>query len=145
MRSSTPLTPRITPPLWTLALAFAAFPISFFAADVAGSSDHPRVKRIAGSEIFFHRTSDFELFKVALGKLEWNGAEAKVLPYRSATVEGRLFTNYYVVPEKNRVLEVLRNYEQDFREQNFEILFLGRERQSKLPATTTRSPSRFTG
>jgi len=64
------------------------------AADTAGSADHPLVKRVKGSEIFFSSKADFGQLKLALGKLEWDGGEAKVKPYESATVEGKLLTNY---------------------------------------------------
>lgn len=83
------------------------------------------IKRITGSEIFFAKTTDFDQLKLSLGKLEWNGAEAKVKPYKSATVEGKRLTNYYKVPAKMSVLEVLRDYEQDLKEAGFEILHSG--------------------
>jgi OOP family OmpA-OmpF porin len=117
-----------------LPLVFALFlPAPLPAADFAGSSDHPQVKRITGSEIFFAKLSDFERLKLALGKVEWSGRDAKVLPYQSATIEGKLRTNYYKVPEKMGVLEVLRNYEQDLKEAGFEILFSGQGDQVETP------------
>lgn len=97
-----------------------------FGADVAGSQDHPLVKRVTGSEIFFHTRSDFGELKLSLGKIEWNGAEAKVKPYQSVAVEGKRLTNYYQVPEGIGVLEAFRNYEQELKEKGFEILFAGR-------------------
>lgn len=103
------------------------------AADVAGSADHPLVKRVTGSEIFFGKTTDFDKLKLSLGKIEWNGAEAKVKPYQSATVEGKTRTNYYKVPDKIGVLEVLRNYEQDLKEAGFEILHRGQGEEIETP------------
>lgn len=122
--------PRLLP-----SILFTAFsmPSALTADDFAGSSDHPQVKRVTGSEIFFGKTSDFEKLKLALGKLEWNGAEAKVNPYQSATIEGKTQTNYYKVPEKMGVLEVLRNYEQDLKEAGFEILHSGQGDQVETP------------
>ncbi len=93
--------------------------------DVPGSADYPLIKRIAGSEIYFSKTTDFDRLKIALSKIEWSGAEGKVKPYESATVEGKLFTNYYRAPEKMGSLEVFRNYEQELKEAGFEILFSG--------------------
>jgi outer membrane protein OmpA-like peptidoglycan-associated protein len=95
------------------------------AADIPGVSDHPLVKRVTGSEIFFSKTSDFDALKLALGKLEWIGHEAKLKPYRSATVEGKRLTHYYKVPDKIGILETLRNYQQDLTESGFEILHSG--------------------
>lgn len=96
------------------------------AADVAGAADHPMIKRVTGSEIFFRSNADFDTLKLGLGKLEWNGAEGRVKPYQSAVAEGRRLTNYYKVPDGIGVLEALRNYEQELRNGGFEILFSGR-------------------
>lgn len=104
------------------------------AADVAGSKDHPLLKRVTGSEIYFHKEADYSDLKLALGKIEWNGAQAKVKPYQSATVEGRLLTNYYKVPAGISVLEAMRNYEQEFKEKGFEILFSGRGADIETPS-----------
>jgi len=95
------------------------------AADVAGSADHALIKRVTGSEIFFSSQADFGQLTLALGKIEWSGAEAKVKPFESTKVEGKLLTNYYKVPEKILVLEAFRNYEQELRDGGFEILFSG--------------------
>lgn len=121
------------PPILPLAcLGLALLPLSR-AADAPGTSDHPLVKRIAGSEILFGKAADFDKLKLALGKLEWGGAEAKVKPYQSATVEGKIRTNYYKVPEQMGVLEVLRNYEQELREGGFEIVFRGQGDEIETP------------
>ena len=121
------------PPILPLAcLGLALLPLSR-AADAPGSSDHPLVKRITGSEILFGKAADFDKLKLALGKLEWSGAEAKVKPYQSATVEGKIRTNYYKVPEQMGVLEVLRDYEQELREGGFEIVFRGQGDEIETP------------
>ncbi|MFQ3577458.1 MAG: OmpA family protein [Verrucomicrobiia bacterium] len=123
--------PRLPFCLLTFALVLSQVPS--FAGDVAGTSDHPLVKRITGSEIFFGKTTDFDKLKLALGKIEWNSAEAKVNPYQSATVEGKIFTNYYKVPESMTVLEVVRNYQQDLEEAGFEILHSGQGEDVETP------------
>lgn len=110
-----------------------ALPVASPAGDIAGSADHPLVKRVTGSEIFFGKSADFDKLKLALGKIEWSGAEAKVKPYESATVEGKRLTNYYKVPEKMGVLEVLRNYEQELKEGGFEILHSGQGDEIETP------------
>lgn len=103
------------------------------AADVAGSADHALLKRVTGSEIFFTRSIDYDKLKLALGKIEWSGAEAKVKPYESATVEGKILTNYYRMPDKLSVLEAFRNYEQELKEKGFEILFSGQGEEVETP------------
>lgn len=97
-----------------------------FAADVDHAKDHPALKRVTGSEIYFSRSADFDQLKLALGKVEWSGADMRVKPFESKTVEGKLLTNYYLVPAGMGTLEVLRNYEQELKERGFETLFAGR-------------------
>lgn len=102
-------------------------------SDVDGASDHPLIKRITGSEIFFSKRADFDQLKLALGKIKWNGGEMRVDPFEHVVVEGKVLTNYYLVPEGLGTLEVLRNYEQELREQGFEILFSGRGEELETP------------
>lgn len=111
--------------LYTVFLLTASLTLTLLAKDFPGASDHPLVKRVTGSEIFFSKTADFDALKLALGKLEWSGNEAKVKPYKSATVEGKRLTHYYKVPDQIGVLETLRNYQQDLTEAGFEILHIG--------------------
>jgi len=96
------------------------------AADIAGSQDHPEVKRFQGSEIFFFKTNDFDELRLALSKIEWSGAEALVKPFESKTVEGKSMKMYYSVPDGPSVLEVFRNYENELKAHGFEILFSAR-------------------
>lgn len=93
------------------------------AQDFKNAGDHPLVKRITGAEIFFQSHQDFDQLKLALEKIQWSGAEAKVKDFKNVVVEGKRFTSYYKLPEKITVLEAYRNYEQDFKEAGFEILF----------------------
>lgn len=96
-----------------------------YGADVEGTKDYPLVKRVTDSEIYFGRTMDFEQCKIALDKIEWSRKDRKIAPYKSATVEGKKWVNYYKLPEKMGVIETLRNYEQDLKEAGFEVLFHG--------------------
>lgn len=109
--------------LLSLAVATAAGLCGLAAADFPGSADHPSLKRVTGSRIYFTKQQDFGQLKLALEKLEWIEHEGAQKPFRSATAEGRRLTNWYVCPEGMGTLEVLRNYEQEMREQGFEILF----------------------
>jgi OmpA-OmpF porin, OOP family len=107
--------------------------MSTLAADVPGASDHPLVKRVTGAEIFFTKSTDFGALKLALSKLEWKSHEAKLMPYKSATVEGQLLTHYYKTPAEMGVLEVFRNYEQDLKEAGFEFLHSGQGEEVETP------------
>lgn len=111
--------------LLTTAFLSSIGAFSLHAADSPGMTDYPSLKRITGSEIFFGKTSDFARLKLALSKIEWSGAQGKVKPYESATVEGKLRTLYYKTPENMSTLEVLRNYEQELKGAGFDILHSG--------------------
>lgn len=106
------------------AAAVCAAPLD--AADYPKSADHPALKRVTGSRIYFTKKQDFDELTLALEKLEWVAHEAVQKPFRSVTAEGRRQTNWYVCPAGMSVLEVWRNYEQELREQGFEILFSAR-------------------
>lgn len=119
-------------PLLSFATALL-FPVSLPSADIPGASDHPLVKRITGSEIFFSKSTDFDALKLSLSKLEWIGHEAKIKPFQSATVEGKRLTHYYKLPEKIGVLETFRNYQQDLKDSGFEILHSGQGEEVETP------------
>ncbi len=95
------------------------------AQDAPGAADHPLIKRFKGSDIYFSSKSDYDKLKLALSKVVWNFVEYKIDPYESLTVEGKRLTNYYQLPEGVSTLEAYRNYEQELRDQGFEILFQG--------------------
>lgn len=95
------------------------------AGDAPGTADPPGVKRFEGAEIFFQSRADFDALRLALSKIEWSGAEAKVKPYSAREVEGRRTTSYYRLPAGVSVLEALRNYEEEARSAGFEILHSG--------------------
>lgn len=104
---------------------------------IAGSAtdaDHPLVKRFQGSEVLFQKKSDFDELRLALGKIEWDGAQAKVKPYLSKSVEGRLTKTYYASPAGPSVLEVFRNYENELKADGFEMLFSARGADLETPS-----------
>lgn len=113
-------------------LLFAAV-LTARSADTPGSQDHPLIKRVSGSSIFYHAKADFDRLKLALGPLEWSGAEGALKPWKSATAEGQRLSNYYSIPDGIGVLEALRNYEQELRGQGFEILFSGIGEETLTP------------
>jgi len=111
--------------LAVFALTVLFLPIAATAADVAGSADPPALKRITGAEIFFQSKADYDRLTLALGKLEWSGAEGKLKPWRQLAAEGKRTTTYYRIPAGMGVMEVLRNYEQELRSKGFEVAFSG--------------------
>lgn len=117
-----------------IAISTLACQINLRGQDFPNSSDHPLLKRVKGSEIFFSSKSEFDRLKLALSKLEWSGAEMALKPYESTTVEGQRLTNYYMIPEGISVFEAFRSYEQELKEQGFEILFSGQGDEVETPS-----------
>lgn len=111
---------------------------SLNAADFPGSADHPALKRITGSQIYYTKKQDFDRLKLALEKLEWIPHEAKQKPFQHLTVEGRRLTNWYACPPNMSVLEIWRNYEQELREQGFDILFSAYGEDAETPSYNNR-------
>lgn len=101
--------------------------------DYPGTADYPLIKRVTGSHIYYGRKTDYDRLKLALEKVEWNAPEMRNNPYKSVTVEGRRLTNWYAMPQGMSVLEVWRNYEQELREQGFEILFSAEGADAETP------------
>lgn len=123
--------------LATLAFFFASFAAAL-ATDFPGAADPPSLKRVTGSRIYFTKKQDFDRLKLALEKLEWIPHEAKQKPFAHVTVEGRRLTNWYACPPGMSVLEVWRNYEQELREQGFEILFSAFGEDAETPSYNNR-------
>ncbi len=96
------------------------------AGHAAEPADPEGLKRFSGSEVLFGKDEDFSELRLALGPIEWSGAEAKVKPHQTQTVEGRLSKRYYVCPPGPSVLEVYRNYANELKASGFEILFQAR-------------------
>lgn len=117
--------------------ALASLPVAP-AQDFPGSADHPALKRITGSRIYYSKKLDFDRLKLALEKLQWIPHEAKQEPFKQVNVEGRRLTLWYLNPAGMSVLEVWRNYEQELQEQGFEILFSAFGEDAETPSYNNR-------
>ena len=95
------------------ALAFGAAIAPAQAADLAGSKDLPFLKRFQGSEIIWYLNLPYEELQIAAhdpkDSTKWIFAPS----------EGHITRVVYRVPSGHTVLEVLRNYEQAFRDAGF--------------------------
>lgn len=110
------------------------------AKDVAGSKDHPMVKRYEGSEIAWYAQKSYAALRLALEPVVFNYNDQKFEPYKKADVEGRKTTIYYTMPAGVGPLEAIRNYENELKEKGFEVLFsasgegLERNKGDNIPA-----------
>jgi len=91
---------------------------STFAADIEGSKDHPGFKRYEGSEIIKYDHRAYDSLIIALGKAR-NSKEL----VESMQLEGTITRLTYKIPMGRSPLEVIRNYENEFSENGFQILF----------------------
>jgi OOP family OmpA-OmpF porin len=129
MVSSHPSAPSAARPLW-LALLLA-FPLSVLFApdafaqlkDVAGSKDHPAIKRYEGSVILGYDFKKFDEYEVLLGPLKAGSISTNLSPTKSHKAEGQVTRIVYVAPEGRSPLEVLRNYEQELTKGGFNVLY----------------------
>lgn len=103
------------------------------AADAPGTADPEGLKRFEGAGILFQSRADFDQLSLALEKVEWDGANAVVKPFRKLAVEGRRVTTYYRLPDGIAVLEGLRGYQQELADAGFETLFAGRGDEVETP------------
>ena len=109
-------------PLLFLVLILALPAPRAFAADRSGSHDHALFPRFAGSEIIGYKTTDYDAYTFALGKVYEADNWKKVLK-KSQTVEGKVTRILYLAPQGKTTLQVQRNYQQTFDRLGFEPLY----------------------
>jgi OmpA-OmpF porin, OOP family len=91
--------------------------------DVAGSKDHPTIKRYEGSAILGYDFKKFDEYGVLLGPVKAGKISTDLSPTKDQKVEGQVTRILYVAPEGRSPLEVLRNYEQELTKTGFNILY----------------------
>ncbi len=84
--------------------------------DTDGSADHPLVSRYPGSTISKYSVSNFDEFKVPVGRA--NGDASK-----TQTVEGKITRIVYDTPAPRSVLEIYKNFESALTRAGFKPLF----------------------
>lgn len=106
------------------AIVLAALPffaLGSLAKDAAGSTDHPLVKRVTGSEIIWSKVAKFDEMTIALEKIEWDGEKFK--DSKKEVVEGARAILYYKLPGDVSTLEAVRQYQEDLKPAGFTTLF----------------------
>jgi outer membrane protein OmpA-like peptidoglycan-associated protein len=103
-----------------LSVTFGAGLAAAWAADVAGSGDHPLVGRYEGSEIVAYNVKEFDEVTVIEAPFD-----VTAIPGGPGfkTIEGKSFLIYYTVPQGRTSLEVARNYEDALKAKGFSIMF----------------------
>ena len=111
--------------IFSILIALTA-PRTSIAIDVSGSSDHPNVKRYENSEIVAFSNKAFDQYTLPLGKagkVDFNNYTVSF--ENSKKLEGRVIRITYTAPVGRSALEVFRNYQDDLKNNNFNILFAG--------------------
>jgi OmpA-OmpF porin, OOP family len=94
-------------------------------SDVAGSKDHPAIKRYEGSIIIGYDFRKFGDMNVLLGPVKSGGPGKRnvLTPTKSLRVEGQTTRILYVAPEGRSPLEVVRNYQLELKKAGFQIVY----------------------
>lgn len=93
-----------------------------YAADVAGSKDHPLISRYEGSDIFQYKADAFDEYPLFINEISHHkGIEGQ--PESVMWLEGRLTKFLYLNPPNRSSLEVFRNYETALKDSGFETIF----------------------
>jgi OOP family OmpA-OmpF porin len=90
---------------------------------VAGSKDHPSLKRIEGSEILYYKASKFDAALFALEKVEFDSGAQALKDTKVLRAEGPRTTIYYQLPPETTTLEGVRQYEAELKAKGYERLF----------------------
>jgi OOP family OmpA-OmpF porin len=80
--------------------------------------DHPLVSRFQGSDVKAYKQVEFDAFELPLGPIANQSKWAK-----SQTVEGKVTSFTYTMPENRSSLEVIRSYQAALKAAGFQTLF----------------------
>lgn len=93
--------------------------------DVAGSKDHPLLKRFEGSIILRYKQKNFDEFVIPAERVVFDYGAQKFNDWKRLKVEGIRTTGFYRMPPDASTLEAIKNYENDLKPKGFEVLFSG--------------------
>ena len=95
------------------------------AADLAGSKDHPLLRRFAGSEIVGYQAKRFDEYELQTSTFSRYSFESKKREYVAQPLkpEGRLTRIWYEAAGDTGSLEVFRNYLNELTARGFVILY----------------------
>jgi outer membrane protein OmpA-like peptidoglycan-associated protein len=106
-------------------LAPAGFSGSSEAADLAGSKDHPLLKRFRGSEIIAYEVKRFDTYEIQTSTFKRYNLETKRREFAKdpLRLEGKRLHIWYEAPGDASSTELIRNYQNDLKAQGFNILY----------------------
>ncbi len=103
----------------------AAWHIAAHAQDLAGSKDHPAIKRFAGSEIVAYEKKRFDSVDIPTGTFARYNSSTQKREFSSppAVAEGERTRIWYEAAGDATSLEVFRNYATELAAQGFSLLY----------------------
>ncbi|MBW8844966.1 MAG: OmpA family protein [Burkholderiales bacterium] len=114
-------TSRLVAAVLAVALHAAASAADTPAADVPGASDHPLIRRFAGSWLAGQHVSNWDA-AVLPGSTELSKADSRQFK-EPLNLEGKVTQTLYIAPRGKAALEVWRNYEQALNAAGFKKRF----------------------
>lgn len=90
--------------------------------EMPGAKDHPALSRYTGSVLHDYATENFASVLVPQGPGE-RGPDSKLTFKKSTTVEGKVYSYFYVQPKDRSPLEVFRNYQSALQKAGFSLLY----------------------
>lgn len=96
-----------------------------FAADLAGAKDHPLLKRFGGSEIVAYDFKRFDTYELQTSTFKDFDLKAKRREFATPPLqlEGSLTRIWYEAQGDASATELIRNYQNELKTQNFQILY----------------------
>ncbi len=98
---------------------------SAWAADLPGAKDHPILKRFAGSEIVGYDVKRFDMYELQTSTFTSYNTSTKQREYASPPLklEGAITRIWYEARGEASATELLRNYQNELKDQGFQILY----------------------
>jgi outer membrane protein OmpA-like peptidoglycan-associated protein len=112
------------------------------AADIAGSKDHPLLRRFAGSEIVGYQAKRFDEYELQTSTFSRYSFESKKREYVSPPLkpEGRLTRIWYEAAGDTGSLELFRNYINELNAKGFVILYDSKKDPAAIRWTNFLAP-----
>ncbi len=112
------------------------------AADIAGSKDHPLLRRFAGSEIVGYQAKRFDAYELQTSTFSRYSFETKKREYVALPLkpEGRLTRIWYEAAGDIGSLELFRNYVNELTARGFVILYDSKKDPAALRWTNYLAP-----
>ncbi|MEW6368750.1 MAG: OmpA family protein [Acidobacteriota bacterium] len=96
-----------------------------YAADLAGSRDHPLLKRFGGSEIVAYDQKRFDVYELQTSTFKSYSLSTNTREFASPPLklEGTVTRIWYEAAGDASAVEVIRNYQNEMKSAGFEVLY----------------------